>query len=422
MPGHKGLGDGGERLDLTEINGADSLYSARGIIKESEKNAGKLFGADTFYSIEGSSHSIRAMIYLAVLHAKSTGNRPLILAGRNAHKTFVGATALLDVDVEWLTPEESSYLACHVVAKDIEEYFRKAKRLPTAVYLTSPDYLGNLADVCGIAKVCHRFGVLLLVDNAHGAYLKFLPESLHPIDLGADMCSDSAHKTLPVLTGGAYLHISKNAPSLFRENAKNALALFGSTSPSYLILSSLDAANRYISDGYREKLAIFTEKLALMKKELCSHGYVFSGDEPMKLTLCTKSYGYLGHELAEYLSRRDLVPEFYDPDFVVLMLTPEISDGELERLKKALTSLPKREKITALPPTISRPARAMAPREAILSECETVAVENALGRTLAAITVGCPPAVPIVVSGEIIDKAAIKCFDYYGITECSVVK
>ena len=81
MPGHKGLGDGGERLDLTEINGADSLYSARGIIKESEKNAGKLFGADTFYSIEGSSHSIRAMIYLAVLHAKSTGNRPLILAG-----------------------------------------------------------------------------------------------------------------------------------------------------------------------------------------------------------------------------------------------------------------------------------------------------------------------------------------------------
>ena len=422
MPGHKGVGDGGEVYDLTEIDGADSLYSASGIIKESEANAGELFGADTFYSTEGSSHSIRAMLYLTLLYAKSLGESPKILAGRNAHKTFVGAAALLDVDVEWLVPKDSTYLSCHVTRESIEEYLNEAKTLPTAVYLTCPDYLGNLADVRGVAEVCHRYGVLLLVDNAHGAYLKFLPESLHPIDLGADMCSDSAHKTLPVLTGGAYLHISKNAPSLLYENAKNALALFGSTSPSYLILSSLDSANEYLSDGYRERLSAFIGKLGAMKSELLSHGYTLSGDEPMKLTISTKPYGYLGHEIAEYLYERELIPEFYDPDFVVLMLTPEISDGDLERLKDALASLPRRAPITDMPPKISLPRRALSPREAITSCCETVPIGQSLGRVLASITVGCPPAVPIIVSGEVIDEAAIKCFTYYGITECSVVK
>ena len=421
MPGHKGIG-AICKYDITEIDGADSLYDADGIIKESEENAGALFGAHTFYSTEGSSHAIRAMLYLATLYAKSKGERAKILAGRNAHKTFVGAAALLDVDVDWLVTEGGNYLSCGVSAKSVEECLSIAKKLPTAVYLTSPDYLGNLADVKGIAEVCHRFGVLLLVDNAHGAYLKFLLESLHPIDLGADMCSDSAHKTLPVLTGGAYLHVSKNAADIFKKNAKNALSLFGSTSPSYLTLASLDGANLYLSDGYGEKLAKLIAELENLKSELCEVGYAFCGDEPMKLTIYAKSYGYTGDELAKHLLERCIVPEFYDPDFLVLMPTPETTDAELDALRLALISLPKREEITELAPKIGIPTRALTPREAILSECETISVEQALGRTLAAVTVGCPPAVPIVVSGEIIDETAIKCFNYYGITECSVVK
>ena len=102
------------------------------------------------------------------------------------------------------------------------------------MYVTSPDYLGGMQDVAALAEVCHRYGTLLAVDNAHGAYLRFLRPSRHPLDLGADLCCDSAHKTLSVLTGGAYLHIARTAPTSLAENAKEALALFGSTSPSYL--------------------------------------------------------------------------------------------------------------------------------------------------------------------------------------------
>ena len=255
MPGHKGNGVlGVEPYDITEISGADSLYEASGIIHESERNAAELFGtAATFYSAEGSSLCIRAMLLLALLDAKQKGRGQKIVAGRNAHKTFVTVAGLLDLDVTWLAPAKGeSYLACSVDMEQLEKYL--VEESPAAVYLTNPDYLGNLIDIREISHLCRKYDVLLLVDNAHGAYLKFLPESKHPIDRGADLCCDSAHKTLPVLTGGAYLHVAKNTSDMFVKRAKDAMALFGSTSPSYLIMQSLDQANKYISEGYSEKL------------------------------------------------------------------------------------------------------------------------------------------------------------------------
>ena len=258
MPGHKGIGEV-ESLDITEIDGADSLYEASGIIKESEDNASELFGSYTLYSAEGSSLALRAMLYLAMLTDKS-GERPLILAGRNAHKVFVSAAALLDFDVEWLSSGDS-YLSCNISPEMLDERLGAMEKKPLAVYITSPDYLGNVADIGGIANVCRKHGVLLLVDNAHGAYLAFTEPSMHPIALGADMCADSAHKTLPCFTGAAYLHIADSMPDSIKARAKTALALFGSTSPSYLILASLDKANAYLAGGYKEKLAKFTEKL-----------------------------------------------------------------------------------------------------------------------------------------------------------------
>ena len=151
----------------------------------------------------------------------------------------------------------------------------ECKKRPTAVYLTSPDYLGRQEDVSLLAQICHRYGVILAVDCAHGAYLRFLDESLYPTDLGADICCSSAHKTLPVITGGAYLSISESAPSVFAENAKDALALFGSTSPSYLILQSLDMANFYLATEYRENLKCFVQKTENLKIKLRNKGFEF---------------------------------------------------------------------------------------------------------------------------------------------------
>ena len=424
MPGHKGEGPLGlEALDITEIPGADSLYEADGVIARSEANASRLFGAPTFYSTEGSSLCIRAMLSLAQRHAASQGRRPVIAAGRNAHKTFLSAAALLGLPVRWLTPRaQDAYLSCVLSAEELDAQLGTMDEPPAAVYLTSPDYLGNTADVAALAAVCHRRGALLLVDNAHGAYLRFLETSRHPIDLGADLCCDSAHKTLPVLTGGAYLHIAKDAPAGLAAQAKDALALFGSTSPSYLILQSLDAANRALAEGYRERLSAFLPHVQRTKDALRAAGHQLCGDEPLKLTLRTKPYGYRGTELAALLAAQGVVCEFADPDFLVMMLTPEIGESGLLRMTQALAAVLRRDAIPEAPPAFGAAERAMGIREAMLAPAERVPVMESEGRVLSSASVGCPPAVPVLVCGERIDRHAIRCFEYYGIKTCMVVK
>lgn len=423
MPGHKGQSFlGMEHLDITEIDGADSLYEADGIIARSEANASQLFGCKTLYSTEGSSQCIRAMLYLVQLHARKNGKKAHIAAGRNAHKTFLTAAALLDMDVDWLYPKvDAGYLSCNLTAENISSYLEKTIDKPAAIYLTNPDYLGNLVDIASIAEVCHQKGVLLAVDNAHGAYLKFLPQSLHPMDLEADLCCDSAHKTLPVLTGGAYLHISEKLPEDIAVQAKNAMSIFGSTSPSYLILQSLDQANVYL-DTYKEKLTPFLEQVYTLKKALQEYGYSLSGNEPLKITIAAKLYGYSGTALAERLVRQGIVPEFADSDYLVMMLTPETGREGLRRLRTALQQIPRRTPVADNAPPLRPGTQAMSIREAMLSCSEAIPASKSLGRILAVPTVGCPPAVPIVACGERIDSHAIECFDYYGIRECCVVK
>lgn len=418
MPGHKGCGPlGFEEFDITEIVGADSLYEADGIIEQSEKNASDLFGFNTFYSTEGSTQCIKAMLYLSLTF--SGGNR-LIAAGRNAHKSFLSAAALLDLEVDWICGDEKNHLCLNLTPKDVENYFESATTMPFALYLTSPDYLGNRLDIKSIAKICHKYGVLLLVDNAHGAYLKFLERSEHPIDLGADLCSSSAHKTLPVLTGGAYLQMANGLDDYFKNNAKTALSLFGSTSPSYLILQSLDMANKYLSE-YKPKLTKFILKLEKLKSALINKGFTLVGGEPLKLTISTKAYGYSGYEIGEFLKQNKIIAEFFDADFITLMFTPEIGDEDLKNLYSALSTLPKKYEIKSLPPTLELPQKKMSVRDAMFSKSEIINVENAFGRVAASPTVGCPPAVPIVMSGEVIDQNIIDCFEYYGIEKLNVV-
>jgi arginine/lysine/ornithine decarboxylase len=357
------------------------------------------------------------MLYLLKLKLQN----PLIIASRNSHKAFITAVALLDLDVIWLE-SEGSYLSCVSDISLLEKMLIEHKDRKKAVYITTPDYLGNKADVKAIASVCKRHNSYLCVDNAHGAYLKFLKESEHPIDLGADMCCSSAHKTLPVITGGAYLHIAKSEDGFFERNAKDALSLFGSTSPSYLILQSLDHANFYLSNGYKEKLSAFLKALKEAKKKIASLGFTLCGNDELKIVIASKSYGYFGFELAKELSDRNIICEFYDRDHLVMMLTPENGIDALGKIIKALSEIPRKERIDEEPPKIKDSKSVLSVRDAVFSESEVINASESEGRVLSQQNIACPPAVPIIVCGERITKDAVECFRYYNIDKISVIK
>lgn len=426
MPGHKGRGPlGCERWDITEIPGADSLYEAAGIIAESEGNAAALFGSgSTFYSTEGSSQCVRAMLFLA-LQCRPAGTPPVVLAARNVHKSFVHAAALLDFQPVWLWPEEggsASLCACPVTAEGLERALSALGVPPAAVYVTSPDYLGNLQDVPALVEVCHRRGTLLLVDNAHGAYLRFLEPSLHPLDQGADLTCDSAHKTLPVLTGGAYLHISKTAPAGLRRRAREALALFGSTSPSYLTLASLDLCNGDLAGEGPERIRATARGLAEVKRELSARGWAFAGNEPLKLTFDAAASGWDGLALAGLLRTGGVEPEYADRDFCVLMASGATDEEALNIAASAPgLAVPGPARLRpVLPP--AKGERVLSVREALFAPRETVPAEKSLGRICGAPTVSCPPAVPVAVSGERIGREALALFQYYGVEAVDVLQ
>ncbi len=422
MPGHKGKNlTGIEKFDVTEISGADKLFFPKGIIKESELNAEKIFGAKTFYSAEGSSPCVKAMLYLAVKHKKNDADNT-ILAARNVHRSFTDAAALLGFNTVFLYPEENGYVKCVISPEKLYSALISLKKKPCAVYITSPDYSGNIADVKGLKEVCEKFGVPLLVDAAHGAYLKFLPKSQYPTDLGADMCCSSAHKTLPALTGAAYLHINENADKNFSENADLALSLFCSTSPSYLILRSLDYLNKILSEDYAKKTETAALRVKTLKETFIKKGLTALGEEPLKITLAPKSFGYTGTELKNILTEKNIECEFADDDLITFMFSPFNRLSELKALEKIIKALPKKEPITTLPPKFSPPKIKTDIRTAFLLESETIPVALSKGRILSYYPPECPPAIPIALGGEVIDEKTVKSFIYYGIETVSVLK
>lgn len=420
MPGHKGAGIlGFEGMDLTEIYGADELFAAEGIIKESEQNASSLFGCPTYYSTQGSTLCIQTMCTILCQDAKSKGKKPKILAGRNAHRSFIHAAALLDFEIEWLYGN-SDYLSCKIHAEDLEKAIIES--LPTAVYLTNPDYLGNLLDIQSLASVCKKHNVLLAIDNAHGAYLRFLEPSLHPIDLGADLCCDSAHKTLPVITGGAYLHLSDSLNQVWKNDVKHFMEYFSSTSPSYLIMASLDAANEVLDTTFRNSLFECIQRVDGLKNTLVQYGYTILSGEPMKITISTKEFGYTGNEIANLLMECDIYPEFYDSDYIVLMPSPYNTKDDLKRLETCLCGIERKPILINKPPKLEQSKKAMNVRQALFSSSITLDVSKSLGQVCSSVTVSCPPAILPVIPGEVISESSIEVMKYYGIETVRVVK
>lgn len=420
MPGHKGAGIlGFEGMDLTEIYGADELFAAEGIIKESEQNASNLFGCPTYYSTQGSTLCIQTMCTILCQDAKSKGKKPKILAGRNAHRSFIHAAALLDFEIAWLYGN-SDYLSCKIHAEDLEKAIIES--LPTAVYLTNPDYLGNLLDIKSLASVCKKHNVLLAIDNAHGAYLRFLKDSLYPIDLGADLCCDSAHKTLPVLTGGAYLHLSDSLNQVWKNDVKHFMEYFSSTSPSYLIMASLDAANEVLDTTFKNSMFECIQRVDGLKNTLVQHGYTILSGEPMKITISTKEFGYTGNEIANLLMECDIYPEFYDSDYIVLMPSPYNTKDDLKRLETCLCGIEGKPILVNKPPKLEQSKKAMNVRQALFSSSITLDVSKSLGQVCSSVTVSCPPAILPVIPGEVISESSIEVMKYYGIETVRVVK
>lgn len=421
MPAHKGALLG-TQMDITEIDGADSLFDAKGIIDESENNLSLLYNTNfSVYSTEGSTLAIKTMLALICRYANDKGQKPLILATRNAHSSFLYGVGTLDLEVEWIVEDKCCFLCSTIDEVAVENKLKEMKALPTALYLTSPDYLGNILPIKEIAKVCKKYGVLLAVDNAHGAYLNFLQDNIHPISLGADMCSDSAHKTLPTLTGGAYLHISKRFDYFSKRQVKKTMKAFASTSPSYLILCSLDWTNKYLYDN-KDAYENCKKQVQEIKEFCLNLGFELIGQEPLKISLDCNSFGYFAPEIVERLKKENIFVEYYDKNYIVLMFSPFNKQQDFEKLKSVLANIEKKEKIDIPSFKPIKLDRKISIKQAMFSKEEEIDLESAEGRILSSINVSCPPAIPIVVSGEVIDKNAIEIMKYYGIEKCFVIK
>lgn len=403
MPGHKGncsfLRELGGPYDITEIQGADVLFSPSGLLKELEETYSRLYGSTTVLSAGGSTLCIQAM--LAVAKRRGGG----ILAARNIHLAFLNSCVLLDLSPQWLftQPDSQTGLALPPTPEQVARALDRDKNIRT-FYLTSPDYMGQIADIRGIAQVCRDRDVLLLVDAAHGAHLRFLREDAHPISLGADLCCTSSHKTLPALTGAALLH----ARELPADVLKEQMALFGSTSPSYLILQSLDLCADYLESHGREDFAGLEEQWEYCAQIVSQAALQpLRPSDPTKLTLDAHAVGWTGEELGERFRSFRMEPEYASSRHLVLMLSPFNTATDYARLEAATNILEKRPPILEKE-SIHIPETVLSPRQAVLSPSVSLPVEEAQGKICAENKITCPPGIPVVAAGERLDGELIR--------------
>ncbi len=398
MPGGKGIE---YPLDITEINGADVLYESCGIIRESECNTAGLFGAaETCYSCGGATLSIQAMLAAAV----SLIGKKKIAAGRYSHKSLINSAVLLGLNVKWIYPD--TFLGADIKPEDVE---RAIDGDTAAVFVNSVDYLGGQSDIAAISEVCKKHGVLLLADNAHGAYKVFTGD--HPLSLGADMTADSAHKTLPAITGTAYLHL---ADSAYLSAAKSAMSLFGSSSPSYLMLDSLDLCAKYIAEE-RESALHTTERVRELKAELISAGVPLYPSDDMRITVDAAAMGYTGEQIGQLIRGKGAECEMCGNRYAVLLFSVVQPEKDFAVLSEMLRSIPRTEPVEIREIPVIRPEAAMTAREAYFSAKKTVSVKEAVGMICAGINSPCPPCVPIVYPGEVIPAEAAEAMLYYGV-------
>lgn len=405
--------------DLTELPLTDSLYEADGIIAELENEISELYSSEkSLISCGGNTLCIQTMLCMCA------GQGGKVICDRVVHRSAVSAMALLGIEPLWVSRkvDEKSGLAQESDLVQIEHLLEQNSDVK-AVYLTSPDYYGFLQNISKIAKLCHKYNVPLIVDNAHGSHLMFAQKELHPISQGADMSADSVHKTLPVLTGGAWLHINNKK---YINSAKDAMAIFGSTSPGYHTMASMDICKNWLKNNGKMQFDLLKNKVKNIIN-LASKAGIYTprskNQDPCRITLGVWQLGYTGYEFREHLYKFGIEPEFCDQNYVVLIPTPFNSDLDWQRLELALQNCPKkRNALKIFNSQINLPEVCMGLREAMTADIEAVKVgETLIGKIAAQIACPCPPGVPIVMPGEKITQTEIEALKQYGITTINVV-
>jgi arginine decarboxylase len=411
MPGHKASGlladffGDAVSYDVTELPDTDSLYEADGVIMEAEKLAAAIYGTQhTLFGAGGSTLCIQAMLKLAI----PMGGK--LIAGRNIHRAAVNAFALLDIDPIWVYPEQMEE---SIFSKRINPFQIRRALMDNSdvsgVYITTPDYYGVMSDISEISAICKEFGIPLLVDNAHGSHLILVEKGrFHPAKLGGSIICESPHKTLPVLTGGAFLHLCSNKYSL--EDAKEAMSMFGSSSPSYLIMASLDIARSWMQEQGEAEYQKLIKKVHELSEYANSLGYDSlngSFTDPTRLSIDTSKNGLTGTDAAKILAKNGVIAELADENCIVFIPTPFNSDEDFIRLKNGITALIGQKSKLQKSEGFIKVQKVMTPRQALCQKYEVVPTPQSVNRIAAQLISRCPPGIPQIIPGERITEQAL---------------
>ncbi len=417
MPGHKGACEALQPLehilkyDVTEIPDTGSLFDNIGPTKDAQDMATQLFETKgTFMSAGGCTLCIQTMLRLVC------PNGGKVLMSRVIHRSAINAMSLLNITPVWIYPDDSAgeYFSGRITADSVREAIKENPDV-NAVYITSPDYFGVISDVKAISEAAGNIPVI--VDSAHGAHLGFIDGFSSSVKSGAAMSAESAHKTLPVLTGGAWLNVGREE---YIENASEAMALFGSTSPSYPIMLSLDLCRDWLENDGKALLNKTAERIKKIKELILDLGFKIPRGlcDPMRIAFVAENCDNVGDQLRENM----IEPEYAEGSTVIIIPTPFNTEEDFKTLENALKNIKCNGNTVKSSTEIFSGVQKLTPTEALLAEKEISAVENALGKVSAETLCPCPPAIPLVMAGEEVDSATVKRLKENGFSHLRIVK
>ncbi len=406
MPGHKAnrhmlslFKDAAK--DITELPFADCLENPDGIIASAEQDIADVLGAWRSHILtDGSTAGVYALVYMA----KKRGGR--LAVARNSHKSVYNACAVLGVEPYLLKNNERDGILLPPAAADVEEVFKREN--VCGVLITSPDYFGNVADLAALSRICRRYGKLLLADQAHGAALRFdADEKSNYAGNYADAWVDGAHKTLPVLTQGALLNIKNES---LEEDAREALDLFRTTSPSYLVMASVEYGVKLMEERGEAFTDALRRQLNFVKAKLKKKGVAVYGEShTLTLAVDFAAAGIPAGAALDELARRRVFAELENGRYVLFYFSPLTSPSSLNRLCGAILAVWRMRHLRtgkATPVTYVEGIKRFSYLTALSLAHEYVPAAESAGRIAARCAGITPPCYPIVVAGEQITPQA----------------